>query len=80
MGPNLSTYIPMISGVAALNFEERFTVIQHAAPEAVGDFAAEASLGRDELFALRRRRLSCPSSSLVSLLCARLRGLALTQR
>ncbi|WFU62681.1 YrzE family protein [Bradyrhizobium brasilense] len=41
--------------VAALNFEERFTVIQQAAPEAVGDFAAEASLGRDELFALRRR-------------------------
>jgi hypothetical protein len=41
--------------IAALNFEERFTVIQQAAPEAVGDFAAEASLGRDDLFALRRR-------------------------
>ncbi|QOZ51523.1 hypothetical protein [Bradyrhizobium sp. CCBAU 53338] len=41
--------------LAALNFEERFAVIQQAAPEAVGDFAAEATLGRDELFALRRR-------------------------
>ncbi len=42
------------SRLAALNFEERFTIIQQSAPEAVGDFAAEASLGRDELFALRR--------------------------
>ncbi|WP_027544885.1 hypothetical protein [Bradyrhizobium sp. WSM2254] len=41
--------------IAALNFEERFTIIQQAAPEAVGDFGAEASLGRDDLFALRRR-------------------------
>lgn len=41
--------------VTALSFEERFAVIQQAAPEAVGDFAAEASVGRDELFALRRR-------------------------
>src|SRR6516162_8647992 len=41
--------------VAALNFEERFAVIQQAAPEAVGDFRAEAALGRDELFGLRRR-------------------------
>jgi hypothetical protein len=41
--------------IAALNFEERFTVIRQAAPEAVGEFRAEAALGRDELFALRRR-------------------------
>jgi len=45
--------------VAALNFEERFAVIQQAAPEAVGDFRAEAALGRDELFGLRRRVLDC---------------------
>ncbi|MGO8975714.1 MAG: hypothetical protein ACLQNV_19585 [Steroidobacteraceae bacterium] len=41
--------------LAALNFEERFAIIQQAAPEAVGDFRAEAALGRDELFGLRRR-------------------------
>lgn len=41
--------------VTALSFEERFAVIQQAAPEAVGDFSAEATIGRDELFALRRR-------------------------
>ncbi len=41
--------------MAALDFEERFAVIRQAAPEAVGDFKAEAALGRDELFALRRR-------------------------
>jgi hypothetical protein len=41
--------------LAALNFEERFSVIRQAAPQAVGDFNAEATLGRDELFALRRR-------------------------
>ena len=41
--------------VTALSFEERFATIQQAAPEAVGDFRAEASVGRDELFALRRR-------------------------
>jgi hypothetical protein len=41
--------------LAALDFEERFAVIRQAAPEAVGDFRAEAALGRDELFALRRR-------------------------
>lgn len=41
--------------IAALHFEERFTVIRQAAPEAVSDFKAEAGLGRDELFALRRR-------------------------
>jgi hypothetical protein len=41
--------------VKALSFEERFATIQQAAPEAVGDFGAEATVGRDELFALRRR-------------------------
>lgn len=41
--------------LTALNFEERFAIIRQAAPEAVGDFAAEASMGRDELFELRRR-------------------------
>jgi hypothetical protein len=41
--------------VAALSLEERFAVIRQAAPEAVGDFNAEATTGRDELFALRRR-------------------------
>jgi hypothetical protein len=41
--------------VTALSFEERFATIQQAAPEAVGDFGAEATVGRDELFALRRR-------------------------
>ncbi|MGJ5201833.1 hypothetical protein [Bradyrhizobium sp. HKCCYLRH1030] len=41
--------------LTALNFEERFAIIRQAAPEAVGDFAAEAGLGRDELYELRRR-------------------------
>jgi hypothetical protein len=41
--------------LAALSFEERFATIQQAAPEAVGDFRAEATIGRDELFVLRRR-------------------------
>ena len=41
--------------ITALSFEERFATIQQAAPEAVGDFRAEATVGRDELFALRRR-------------------------
>ena len=41
--------------VTALSFEQRFATIQQAAPEAVGDFGAEATIGRDELFALRRR-------------------------
>lgn len=41
--------------VTALSFEERFATIQQAAPEAVGDFRAEATVGRDELFVLRRR-------------------------
>jgi hypothetical protein len=40
--------------MAALDFEERFAVIRQAAPEAVGDFTAEAALGRDELYGLRR--------------------------
>jgi hypothetical protein len=40
---------------AALDFEGRFSVIQQAAPQAVGEFNAEAALGRDELYALRRR-------------------------
>lgn len=41
--------------LTSLNFEERFATIQQAAPEAVGDFRAEAALGRDELFGLRRK-------------------------
>jgi hypothetical protein len=41
--------------LTALSFEERFAIIQQAAPEAVGDFRAEATIGRDELFVLRRR-------------------------
>ncbi|MCP1830706.1 hypothetical protein J2R76_007406 [Bradyrhizobium sp. USDA 4532] len=41
--------------ITALSFEERFAVIQQAAPEAVGDFEAEATMGRDELFTHRRR-------------------------
>ncbi|MGA7808379.1 hypothetical protein [Bradyrhizobium sp.] len=41
--------------VTALRFEERFATIQQAAPEAVGDFRVEATIGRDELFVLRRR-------------------------
>ena len=49
---HLHTYDDRLIG---LNFEERFAVIQQAAPEAVGDFRAEAALGRDELFSLRRR-------------------------
>ena len=40
--------------LTALNFEERFAIIQQAAPESVGEFRAEAALGRDELFGLRR--------------------------
>jgi hypothetical protein len=45
--------------LAALNFEERFATIQQAVPEAMGDFAAEAALGRDELFSLRRHLFDC---------------------
>ncbi len=40
--------------LTALNFEERFAIIEQAAPESVGEFRAEAALGRDELFSLRR--------------------------
>jgi hypothetical protein len=49
---HLDTYNQRLT---ALNFEERFAVIRQAAPQAVGDFNAEATLGRDELFALKRR-------------------------
>jgi hypothetical protein len=49
---HLHTYDDRLS---ALHFEERFTIIRQAAPEAVSDFKAEAGLGRDELFSLRRR-------------------------
>jgi hypothetical protein len=49
---HLHTYDARLAG---LNFEERFAIIQQAAPEAVGDFRAEAALGRDELFGLRRQ-------------------------
>jgi hypothetical protein len=41
--------------VSALSFEQYFTIIQQAAPEAVSEFGAEATVGRDELFGLRRR-------------------------
>lgn len=40
--------------LAALDFEDRFTQIQHTAPAAVGDFKLEARAGRDDLYALRR--------------------------
>ncbi len=43
------------SRLAALDFEERFTVIRQAAPDAVSDYKAEAGLGRGELFFLRHR-------------------------
>src|ERR1700730_16326448 len=39
----------------ALKFGERVGGLPEAAPEAVGEFRAEAALGRNELFALRRR-------------------------
>jgi hypothetical protein len=38
----------------AREFEERFAIIKQVAPEIVGEFRAEAALGRNELFALRR--------------------------
>jgi hypothetical protein len=41
--------------LTALNFEALFAVIKQAAPQAVGDFRAEATLGRNDLFGLRRR-------------------------
>jgi len=40
--------------ITALSFEGSFAIIQQAAPEAVGDFKAEATVGRDHLFVLRR--------------------------
>jgi hypothetical protein len=40
--------------LGALDFEGRFATIQHAAPEAVGEFKAEAIQGRDRLYQLRR--------------------------
>jgi hypothetical protein len=48
---HLQTYDERLTG---LHFEQRFAVIQQSAPEAVGEFRAEAALGRDELFRLRR--------------------------
>jgi hypothetical protein len=53
---HLETYDERLT---ALNFEERFAIIQQAAPEAVGDFRAEAALGRDDLHRLRRRVVEC---------------------
>jgi hypothetical protein len=47
----LDTHIRRLN---ALDFEGRFSVIQHAAPEAVAEFRAEANQGRDELYQLRR--------------------------
>ncbi len=41
--------------MTSLSFEELFATIQQTAPEAVGDFEAEATMGRDELFTHRRR-------------------------
>jgi hypothetical protein len=41
----------------ALDFEGRFATIQHAAPEAVTEFRAEARQGRGELVLLRRKLL-----------------------
>ena len=41
--------------MTSLSFEERFAVIQQTAPEAVGDFEAEATMGHDELFVHCRR-------------------------
>ncbi|ANY85507.1 hypothetical protein BB934_45650 (plasmid) [Microvirga ossetica] len=40
--------------LAALEFEERFSAIRHAAPAAVSEFKVEVGQGRDELFNLRR--------------------------
>ena len=50
-----TTCTPTTNASPRLSFEERFATIQQAAPEAVGDFRAEATVGRDELFVLRRR-------------------------
>ena len=40
--------------IGALDFEGRFSTIQHAAPAAVSEFKAEAGQGRDRLYNLRR--------------------------
>jgi hypothetical protein len=53
-GPYLDHVHTYDDRVTALSFEQRFTTIQQAAPEAVGDFGAEATIGRDELFGLCR--------------------------
>jgi hypothetical protein len=45
--------------LTALNFEERFAVLQQAALDAVGEFSADAGIGRGTLFALRRRLRDC---------------------
>jgi hypothetical protein len=47
----LDTYAQRLN---ALDFHGRFTTIQHAAPDAVAEFRAEARKGRDELYQLRR--------------------------
>ena len=47
----LDTYVQRLN---ALDFEGRFSEINHAAPEAVAEFRAEAKQGRDELYQLRR--------------------------
>ena len=48
---HLETYAQRLT---ALDFHGRFTTIQQAAPLAVSEFIAEAKLGRDDLFQLRR--------------------------
>ncbi len=48
----IQTYAERLAG---LDFESRIGTIKQAAPQAVGDFRAEAATGRDELFRLRRR-------------------------
>jgi hypothetical protein len=41
--------------LTALNFEERYAVIQQTALDAVGEFRADAGIGRDMLFGWRLR-------------------------
>lgn len=45
--------------LAGLDLEERFNTIRTAAPEAVDEFMAEASQGRNELFLKRRHVREC---------------------
>jgi hypothetical protein len=52
LSDHLQTYDARL---AALNFEERFSVIRQTAPETLSDFGAEATIGRNELFGLRRK-------------------------